>query len=84
MSGILQSASKEDFVDFTIKIVETSLQLMRIKSSENSSAPVTQHVFIFDLQGFSLQAATHTETMDILRKLISVYESRKNYENIFV
>ena len=52
--GILRSASKEDFVDFTIKIVETSLNLMRKKSLEVGSSLVTQHVFIFDLEGFSL------------------------------
>ena len=51
--GILRSASKEDFVDFTIKIVETSLSLMRTKSQEDGSSLVTQHVFIFDLEGFS-------------------------------
>ena len=52
--GILRSASKEDFVDFTIKIVETSLNLMRKKSLEVGLSLVTQHVFIFDLEGFSL------------------------------
>ena len=92
--GILRSASKEDFVDFTIKIVETSLTLMRTKSQEDGSTHVTQHVFIFDLEGFSfgvkaffmmfclsdqtillLQAATNTDTLDIIRQLISIYES---------
>ena len=52
--GLLLSVSKEDFVDFTIKIVETSLNLMRKKSQEVGSSVVTQHVFIFDLEGFSL------------------------------
>ena len=53
-SGILRGAGKDDFIDFTIHIVETSLALMRDKSLEDGASPVTQHVFIFDLQGFSL------------------------------
>ena len=90
--GMLRSASKEDFIDFTIRIVETSLSLMRTKSQEDGSSIVTQHVFIFDLEGFSfgvsfvydvslsdqtilLQAATNTDTLDIIRQLISIYES---------
>merc|ERR1712024_364253 len=50
---------------------------MRKKSQELGSSVVTQHVFIFDLEGFSLGAATNSDTLDILRKLISIYE--KNY-----
>ena len=53
-SGILRGASKDDFIDFTIHIVETSLALMRQKCLEDGSSSVTQHVFIFDLEGFSL------------------------------
>ena len=52
--GMLNSAGKDDFLDFTIKIVETSLTLMRLKTKENPTSPVTQHVFIFDLDLFSL------------------------------
>ena len=37
-----------------MRIVETSLQLMRLQSQQRAAAPVTQHVFIFDLEGFSL------------------------------
>ena len=33
-----------------------------------------QHVFIFDLDGFSLTTATHRPTLDILQRLIAVYE----------
>ena len=51
--GMLNGAGKDDFLNFTIKIVETSLALMRLKTKETPS-PVTQHVFIFDLDGFSL------------------------------
>ena len=52
--GMLACVSKEEFVDFTLKIVETSLQLMRKKSIQ-SGKPSSQHVFIFDLEGFSLK-----------------------------
>ena len=51
--GMLNGAGKDDFLNFTIKIVETSLALMRLKTKETPSS-VTQHVFIFDLDGFSL------------------------------
>ena len=54
ISGMLACASVEEFMDFTLKIVECSLHLMRQKSAETSK-PVTQHVFIFDLDGFSLK-----------------------------
>lgn len=53
-TGILRGAGKDDFIDFTIHIVETSLALMRKKTQEDGSSAVTQHVFIFDLEGFSL------------------------------
>ena len=35
---------------------------------------VTKHIFIFDLEGFSLMMATHAPTLDILQRLISIYE----------
>ena len=73
MSGILSSCGKDDFLKFTIKIVEASLLLMRRKTVETGRS-VTQHVFIFDLADFSLAAATHPATIDLLRKLITIYE----------
>ena len=73
MSGILSSCGKDDFLKFTIKIVEVSLLLMRRKTVETGRS-VTQHVFIFDLADFSLAAATHPATIDLLRKLITIYE----------
>ena len=51
--GMLACVTTEEFIDFTLKIVESSMMLMR-KKSESSDKPVTQHVFIFDLEGFSL------------------------------
>jgi len=74
MRGMLACVSIEEFMDFTLKIVECSMLLMRKKSQE-LGAPVTQHVFIFDLQGFSLKEATHGPTLEILQRLISVYEA---------
>ena len=41
-------------MDFTLKIVECSMLLMK-KKSQMSGKPVDQHVFIFDLDGFSLK-----------------------------
>jgi len=74
MKGILACVSIEEFLDFTLKIVECSMSLMR-KKSQSSGKPVTQHVFIFDLDGFSLITATHGPTIEILQRLISVYEA---------
>ena len=51
---MLACVSKEEFMDFTLKIVECSMMLMR-KNSHISGKPVSQHVFIFDLDGFSLK-----------------------------
>ena len=58
ISGMLACVSIEEFLDFTLKIVECSMRLMR-KKSQSSGKPVTQHVFIFDLDGFSLMVRTH-------------------------
>ena len=55
---MLLSTGKEVFLDFTIKIVETSLALMRRKSQEPAQSPITKHVFIFDLEGFSLTVSS--------------------------
>ena len=57
ISGMLACVSIEEFLDFTLKIVECSMSLMR-KKSQSSGKPVTQHVFIFDLDGFSLMVRT--------------------------
>ena len=57
ISGILACVSTEEFLDFTLKIVECNMRLMR-KKSQILGKPVTQHVFIFDLDGFSLKVNT--------------------------
>ena len=41
-------------MEFTLKIVETSMLLMREKTLALGSQ-VYQHVFIFDMEGFSLK-----------------------------
>ena len=74
--GLLACCGKDDFLKFTVKVVETSLFLMRSKTAELGRA-VTQHIFIFDLKNFSLAAATHSATIDLLRTLIAIYEGRK-------
>lgn len=74
VKGMLACVSKEEFMDFTLKIVECSMMLMR-KNSHISGKPVSQHVFIFDLDGFSLKSATHRPMLDILQKVIAVYEA---------
>ena len=74
--GILSCCGKDDFLKFTVKVVESSLFLMRRKTAE-LGRPVTQHVFIFDLKDFSFAAATHPATIDLLRKLIAIYEGRE-------
>ena len=51
---MLACVSKEEFMDFTLKIVECSMLLMK-KKSRMSGKPISQHVFIFDLEGFSLK-----------------------------
>ena len=66
-----------------MKVVETSLFLMRRRTAE-LGRPVTQHVFIFDLANFSLAAATHSATIDLLRKLIAIYEGRKQPSKLIV
>ena len=55
--GMLACVSIEEFLDFTLKIVECNMRLMR-KKSQILGKPVTQHVFIFDLDGFSLKVNT--------------------------
>ena len=46
------------------------------ESSAKIGRPVTQHVFVFDLEGFSLKAATHKPTLDILLQLVHLYEGK--------
>ena len=53
-SGMLACVSKEEFMDFTLRILESSI-LMMSKKSLVSDVPVSQHVFIFDMEGFSLK-----------------------------
>ena len=48
----------------------------------NNFEKVTKHVFIFDLEGFSFSMATHTPTLDILQRLITIYEGL-HYDIIF-
>ena len=104
--GMLSCISREEFMEFTLRIMETSMMLMR-QNTLATGSPVYQHVFIFDMGGFSLrvnnlaflrmfsnsqfiqfkrmltihkiipfalQTATYSPTLDILKKLIAMYE----------
>jgi len=73
LKGLLSSVSKQDFIDYTLRIVETSLALMR-ESSRKHGAPVYQHTFIFDMSGFTFKDATHTPTLEVVQQLITIYE----------
>ena len=92
--GMLSCISREEFMEFTLRIMETSMMLMR-QNTLATGAPVYQHFFIFDMDGFSLrvntfssslthdlrddsislQTATNSPTLDILKKLIAMYEA---------
>ena len=51
---MLACVSRDEFMDFTLRIIESSMLMMR-KKSLVSDKPVSQHVFIFDMEGFSLK-----------------------------
>ena len=54
MKGMLSCISREEFMEFTLRIIETSMMLMR-QNTLATGSPVYQHVFIFDMDGFSLK-----------------------------
>ena len=43
-------------MNFTLRIVESSILMMR-KQSLSLQKPVSQHVFIFDMEGFSVKVS---------------------------
>ena len=55
--GMLACVSKEDFIDFNLRIIESSMLMMR-KSSIAIQKPVSQHVFIIDMDGFTLKVVS--------------------------
>ena len=57
---MLSCVSVEEFIDFTLKIVETSMLLMDCQY-RMSGKEVSQHVFIFDLEGFSMKVLNFPE-----------------------
>ena len=59
--GLLACISREDFMNFTLRIVESSVLMMR-KQSLALQKPVSQHVFIFDMEGFSVKVSTFNMT----------------------
>ena len=54
---MLACISREDFMNFTLRIVESSILMMR-KQSLILQKPVSQHVFIFDMEGFSVKVSS--------------------------
>ena len=84
--GLLSSVSTEEFIDFNLRLVETSVHLMKEKGA-------TKHVFIFDLQGLTLKVSGYIHTslfdvvfifqdvtfapmIEILQRLITIYEGK--------
>ena len=51
---MLACVSKEDFIDFNLRIIESSMMMMK-KNSIAIQNPVSQHVFIIDMEGFTLK-----------------------------
>jgi len=73
IKGLLTAVSKQDFIDYTLRILETSLTLME-ESTRRTKSPVYQHTFIFDMDQFSLKDATYGPTLEVVQALISIYE----------
>ena len=53
---MLACVSKEDFIDFNLRIIESSMLMM--KKNSVAQKPVSQHVFIIDMEGFTLKVST--------------------------
>ena len=54
ISGLLACVSKDEILDYCLRMVETSLKLMREKSA-SLGHPVLYHVVIIDMFGLNLQ-----------------------------
>ena len=91
-AGMLSCISMEEIMEFTLRIMETSMMLMR-QNTLATGYPVYQHVFIFDMDGLSFkvqnwkekqtkhciflfQTATSKPSIDILEKSISIYQGQ--------
>ena len=55
MKGILACVGREEFIDFILSIMETSMMMMNQKVEESFSPLNLQHVFLLDMAGFSLK-----------------------------
>ena len=60
-------------MDYCLRMVETSLSLMREKSS-SLNHPVLYHVVIIDMCGLSLQASSLLPLVRVVRSFLRLYE----------
>ncbi|KAL7635635.1 UNVERIFIED_CONTAM: hypothetical protein RMT77_013452 [Armadillidium vulgare] len=77
--GVKASSSNEDILKYIFQIVEKSLDLMRRKSRDLEQ-PIGKEIFIFDLNHFSLRDFTWTPAINLVLKLVQMYEA--NYPEI--
>ncbi|CAL4128568.1 unnamed protein product, partial [Meganyctiphanes norvegica] len=79
MRGLLHSVSKADYIRYTFRTLEIS-HVDMIKQTEIKGFPVTQQVCIFDMQNFSIKNVTWKPAMDVVLKLVQIYEA--NYPEL--
>ena len=73
MAGLLSCVTRDEIIDYCLKMVETSLSLMR-KKSEVLDHPVLYHVVIIDMSGLSLQASSLLPLVRMVRSFLRLYE----------
>ncbi|XP_068239493.1 SEC14-like protein 2 [Palaemon carinicauda] len=79
MRGLLSSVRKRDYIRYTVRVLEASLQDMK-KQTKDLGYPVTQQCCIFDLEDFSLRHVTWKPAMDVILELVQLYEA--NYPEL--
>ncbi|KAK7051129.1 hypothetical protein SK128_003800, partial [Halocaridina rubra] len=79
MRGLLSSVRKRDYVRYTIRVLEASIQDMAVQT-QRLGHPVTQQCCIFDLEDFSLRHVTWKPAMDVILELVQLYEA--NYPEL--
>ncbi|KAB7501472.1 hypothetical protein Anas_11253 [Armadillidium nasatum] len=77
--GVKASSCNEDILKYIFQIVEKSLAVMR-KKSRDEEQPIGKEIFIFDLNHFSLRDFTWTPAINLVLKLVQMYEA--NYPEI--
>ncbi|KAG7158498.1 SEC14-like protein 2-like [Homarus americanus] len=74
MRGLLSSVRKNDYIRYTVRVLEASRQDMA-KQTQILGYPVTQQCCIFDLDNFSLRHVTWKPAMDVILELVQLYEA---------